>query len=199
MSMANWVTGVLSSTGYFGLVFLMFTENVFPPIPSELIVPLAGYLTRMGKLTLAGVIVAGTLGSLLGAIFLYYFGRKLGYRRTCEFAQRRGRWLTVSEKDVARAKKWFDRHGGMAVFICRLVPGIRSLISIPAGISRMPLPAFIAYTTAGSALWTAILTALGWALAQNYKVVDRYLDPVSAVLVGGIVVLYIVRVVRHNK
>jgi membrane protein DedA with SNARE-associated domain len=197
--MANWVTSVLSSTGYFGLVFLMFAENVFPPIPSELIVPLAGYLTRAGKLTLVGVIVAGTIGSLLGAILLYYFGRKLGYKRTCEFAQRHGRWLTVSEKDVARAKRWFDRHGGMAVLMCRLVPGIRSLISIPAGISRMPLPSFIAYTTAGSAVWTAVLTALGWGLAQNYQVVDRYLDPVSWVLVGAVVLLYIVRVFRHNK
>ncbi len=158
--MASWVTGLLASTGYVGLVFLMFLENVFPPIPSELIVPLAGYMTRTGQLSMAGVVLAGTLGSVLGAVALYYFGRKLGYRRTLEFAKHHGRWITLCEPDIQRAKGWFDRHGAAAVLLCRVVPGVRSLISIPAGIACMPMWKFVAFTTLGSAAWTAVLTGL---------------------------------------
>jgi membrane protein DedA with SNARE-associated domain len=193
---ASWITGVLSSTGYVGLVFLMFLENVFPPIPSELIVPLAGYMTRAGQLSLAGVILAGTLGSVLGAMALYYFGRRLGYRRTLEFTKRHGRWLTLGERDIQRAKGWFDRHGAMSVLLCRLVPGIRSLISIPAGIACMPMWKFLVFTTAGSAAWTAVLAGLGFVLARNFKKVEQYLDPVSWVLLGALGVLYVVRVIR---
>jgi membrane protein DedA with SNARE-associated domain len=176
----------------------MFLENVFPPIPSELIVPLAGYMTRQEKLTLWGIILAGTLGSLLGALLLYYVGRKLGYERTRELARRRGRWLTISECDVERAKQWFDRHGASAVFLCRLVPGIRSLISVPAGIGSMPMHTFVVFTTAGSAVWTAVLAGLGYLLARNFKKVDQYLDPVSWVIVGAVAIVYIVRVVRRS-
>ncbi|MBX5462619.1 MAG: DedA family protein [Steroidobacteraceae bacterium] len=197
--MATWVTQVLASAGYAGLVFLMFAENVFPPIPSELIVPLAGYMASSGKLALAGVIAAGTLGSVLGALPLYYFGRKLGYERTLAFARNHGRWLTVCEPDIRRAKRWFDRHGGAAVFFCRLVPGIRSLISLPAGIGEMNLAAFIVCTGAGSALWTALLAVAGYLLGRNFRDVEKYLDPVSWVVVGGVVVLYVVRVVRHSR
>jgi membrane protein DedA with SNARE-associated domain len=195
--MASWVTSLLASTGYAGLVFLMFLENVFPPIPSELIVPLAGYMTRKGELTFIGIVLAGTLGSVLGALMLYYLGRKLGMERTCELARRRGRWLTISERDVERAKHWFDRHGAAAVFLCRLVPGIRSLISVPAGIGSMRMSTFVMLTTAGSAIWTAVLAGVGYVLAHNFRKVEQYLDPVSWVIFGAIVVLYLVRVFRR--
>jgi len=194
--MASWVTGLLASTGYAGLVFLMFLENVFPPIPSELIVPLAGYMTRKGELVFVGIVIAGTLGSVLGALMLYYAGNKLGMKRTCELARRRGRWLTITEKDVQRAKHWFDRHGATAVFLCRLVPGIRSLISIPAGIASMRMSTFLLFTTAGSAIWTAVLAGVGYVLAHNFRKVEEYLDPVSWVVFGAIVVMYLVRVFR---
>jgi membrane protein DedA with SNARE-associated domain len=197
--MATWVTQVLGSAGYAGLVFLMFAENVFPPIPSELIVPLAGYMASRGKLALVGVIAAGTLGSVLGALPLYYFGRKLGYERTLAFARDHGRWLTLCEPDIKRAKRWFDWHGGAAVFVCRLIPGLRSLISIPAGIGAMPITPFLAYTAAGSALWTALLAVLGFVLGQNFREVERWLDPVSWVVVGCVVILYAVRVMRHSR
>jgi membrane protein DedA with SNARE-associated domain len=195
--MASWVTGLLASTGYVGLVFLMFLENVFPPIPSELIVPLAGYMTRQGELTFVGIILAGTLGSVLGALMLYYLGHKLGLDRTRELARRRGRWLTISERDVERAKHWFDRHGASAVFLCRLVPGIRSLISIPAGIGSMRMSTFVMLTTAGSAIWTTVLAGVGYVLAHNFRKVEQYLDPVSWVIFGAIVALYLVRVFRR--
>jgi membrane protein DedA with SNARE-associated domain len=196
--MASWVMGLLSATGYVGLVFLMFLENVFPPIPSEIIVPLSGYMARAGELTIIGVIAAGTLGSVLGAAALYYVGRRLGYERTLEFARRWGRWLTLCEPDVERAKKWFDRHGASAVFFCRLLPGIRSVISIPAGIAAMPIWKFVVFSTAGSAVWTALLTAAGFVLASNFRQAERYLDPVSWVLLGVILTIYVVRVSRRQ-
>lgn len=196
--MASWVTALLTSTGYAGLVFLMFLENVFPPIPSELIVPLAGYMTRNGELAFAGIVMAATLGSLLGALPLYYLGRKLGFERTRELARRRGRWLTISARDVERAKHWFDRHGAAAVFLCRLVPGIRSLISIPAGIGSMPMGIFVLLTAAGSAIWSAVLAAVGYVLAHNFRKVEQYLDPVSWAIFAAIAALYLFRVFRRN-
>ncbi len=155
-------------------------------------------MTRAGQLSVPGVILAGTLGSVLGALALYYFGRKLGYRRTLEFARHHGRWITLCEPDIERAKGWFDRHGAAAVFLCRVVPGIRSLISIPAGIACMPMWKFLAFTTLGSAAWTAALTGFGFVLASRFEKVEQYLDPVSWVLLGVVVVIYVVRVIRRR-
>jgi len=112
--MAGWVIDLIRSTGYFGIVLLMFVENVFPPIPSEVIMPLAGFMVSQGKLSLAGIVLAGTIGSVLGALPLYYLGRVVGEDRLKEWADRHGGWLTVSRKDIERAKAWFDRHGGFA-------------------------------------------------------------------------------------
>lgn len=194
--MGKWVMETMASGSYAGLVFLMFAENVFPPIPSEVIVPLAGYLASRGDMTLVGVVIAGTLGSVLGALLLYALGRKLGERRLKEFADRHGRWLTVSRRELDRAKGWFDRHGMAAVFFCRLVPGLRSLISIPAGIARMNFAAFLACTVVGSALWTAALAWIGYLLGSNFDKVETYLDPVTWVVFAAIGLAYIVRVIR---
>ncbi|HKH46556.1 MAG TPA: DedA family protein [Thermoanaerobaculia bacterium] len=197
--MAQWIMRMMYAAGNPAIALLMFIENVFPPIPSELIMPLAGYMVSQGRLTLPGVIVAGTIGSVLGALPLYYAGRKVGEKRLKELADRHGRWVTVSGDEIEKAKRWFDRHGGMAVFFCRLVPGVRSLISIPAGIAEMNLVGFLAYTTVGSALWVALLAYLGHLLGANFKQVDKYLDPASWVVLGGLVVMYVWRVVRHGK
>lgn len=196
--MANWVMRMIQAGGPAGIAFLMFLENVFPPIPSELIMPLAGFMTSQKKLSFLGVVLAGTIGSVLGALPLYWLGRKVGERHLKELTERHGRWLTISCEDVERAKGWFDRHGGAAVFFCRLIPGIRSLISIPAGIARMNLVAFLAWTTAGSAIWTALLAWLGYFLGGRFKVVEQYLDPAANVVFGGIVVWYLWRVIRHK-
>jgi membrane protein DedA with SNARE-associated domain len=196
--MATWVMKLMHGAGYPALIFLMFAENVFPPIPSELIMPLAGYMVTRGQLSFVGVVLAGTLGSVLGALPLYYAGNALGEERVMDWADRHGRWVTVSRQDLERAKGWFERHGGMAVLFCRLIPGVRSLISIPAGIERMPVAAFLAYTTVGAGLWTTLLAALGYGLGGKYTEVEQYLDPVSYVVLGGIVVLYLVRVLRHE-
>jgi membrane protein DedA with SNARE-associated domain len=197
--MAQWVMRMMHSAGNPAIALLMFIENVFPPIPSELIMPLAGYMVAQGKLTLLGVIVAGTIGSVLGALPLYYVGRRVGEKRLKELADRHGRWVTVSGDEIEKAKRWFDRHGGLAVFFCRLIPGVRSLISIPAGIAEMSLPGFLAYTTVGSAIWVALLAWLGHLLGANFKQVEKYLDPASWVVLGGLVVMYVWRVARHGK
>lgn len=196
--MTKWILNLIYSTGYFGIVFLMFVENVFPPIPSEYIMPLAGFLVEEGKFSLAGVIAAGTLGSVLGAFPLYFFGRKVGEEGIKNFADRYGKWLTISREDVERANDWFKKYGSTAVFLCRLVPGIRSFISIPAGINQMNFAAFLFYTTLGSTIWTAILASAGYFLKSNFREVEQYLDYVSFAVFGSIIVLYLWRVFRKK-
>jgi membrane protein DedA with SNARE-associated domain len=196
--MASWVMTMVASTGYLGIVLLMFAENVFPPIPSELIMPLAGYMATQASLHLGGVIAAGTAGAVLGALPMYYLGRHWGEERIKTFADRHGRWMTVCSDDIDAAKRWFDRHGGAATFLCRLVPGARSLISIPAGIARMRLAVFLGYTAAGSALWSALLACTGFFIGANFEKVGDYLDPVSWAVFGLIVALYLYRVARHK-
>lgn len=196
--MARWVMDVVSSSGYVGIVLLMLLENVVPPVPSELIMPLAGYMASTGELSFAAIVVAGTAGSVLGALPLYFMGRRLGAERLSRFADRHGRWLTLSRRDIERATRWFERHGGVTVLFCRLIPGIRSLISIPAGISRMNMAVFLVYTTIGTSLWTALLAFLGYFLGRNFRAVDRYLDPASWIVFGGILILYFYRVLHHK-
>jgi membrane protein DedA with SNARE-associated domain len=187
------------STSYAGILLLMLAENVFPPIPSELIMPLAGFMVAQGKLTFFGTIAAGTAGSVFGALLLYCFGKKLGEERVKRFAERYGCWLTVSGQDIDRASRWFDKHGGTAVLFGRLVPGVRSLVSVPAGIAGMNLPRFLVYTTLGTALWTALLVFLGYLLGSNFKAVEQFLDPASWIVFGAIAILYLVRVIKQKE
>lgn len=196
--MASWVINSIYVSGYMGIVALMFIENVFPPIPSEVIMPLAGYLATEGKFAFAGVVIAGTVGSVLGALPLYYLGCYIGAERLESFADRHGRWLALSSDDLAKAERWFERHGGTAVFLCRLIPGVRSLISIPAGIYRMQLVPFLLYTSAGAAIWTTLLAYLGFLLGNNFTKVGEYLDPISWVVLAIIVIWYVARVVRQK-
>jgi membrane protein DedA with SNARE-associated domain len=190
---------LIGSMGYFGIVFLMFVENVFPPIPSEFIMPLAGFMVTQNKFSLVGIIIAGTLGSVLGALPLYYLGKKLGEERIKNFADRHGKWLTLSREDIDKSQKWFDRHGAGAVFFCRLVPGIRSFISIPAGINRMNMLSFLFFTVLGSAIWTSILAYAGYFLGSNFREVENYLDVVTYVVFGAIIALYLWRIFKSGK
>ncbi len=188
----------MTSLGYPGVALLMFLENLFPPIPSELIMPLAGFTAGRGELSFVWVVVAGSVGSLLGQLPLYYLGRLVGEEKLVRWADRYGKWLTVSGDDIRRADDWFDKHGTKAVFFARLVPGLRSLISIPAGISEMPMPKFLLYSALGTTLWVVILTALGGLLGENYDAVDTYLGPVALVVVGGLAVFAVVWIVRRR-
>ena len=166
--MFNWVTSFIEQTSYFGVALLMFAENVFPPIPSEVIMPLAGYTATQGNMNIFLAVVAGSIGSLAGAVLWYYIGVWVGAERLKRWASRHGRWLTLSPSEVDQACVWFNRHGGKAVFIGRLVPAVRTLISVPAGIAEMSLGKLLIYSTAGTVLWT--WSSAAW-LFDLYRVV----------------------------
>ncbi|WYL92728.1 MAG: DedA family protein [Gloeotrichia echinulata IR180] len=202
--MLEWITNTINSLGYWGIALLMFLENLFPPIPSELIMPLAGFTASPyqpggAKLNIIGVFIAGVLGSVLGALIWYYPGKLLGEQRLKDLADKHGKWLAISSRDIAKAKRWFDTQGNKAVFIGRLVPGIRTLISVPAGISNMHLLPFLFYTTLGSAAWVGLLTYSGYFLGSKYEVVDEYLAPVSKIVLGGLVLAFAVWVFRRRR
>ncbi len=197
--MKDWIVQLIESFGYVGIALLMFLENVFPPIPSELIMPLGGFTAAQGKLSLNGVILAGTIGSVIGQLPLYYLGYFLGKRRLMRLADRYGRWLTVSGEDIEMSSAWFGRHGGKAVIIGRLVPGVRSFISIPAGISRMNLPLFLLYSALGMGVWAGVLAYLGHLLGNNYEKVERFMGPIPYVVLGVIVIGGIVRRKRAKQ
>lgn len=197
--MVEWIVEFLERTGYLGIALLMLAENLFPPIPSELIMPFAGFSAARGDLSFTGVVLAGTCGSLAGALPWYWAGRALGCRRLADWADRHGRWLTLSGSEVRGANEWFARHCGKAVFFGRLVPAVRTLISVPAGIAEMSMTRFLVYSTLGTLLWNVALTWLGFQLGENYSKVAEYLDPVTKVIVGTIVAAYLYRVMRPKK
>jgi membrane protein DedA with SNARE-associated domain len=151
-----------------------------------------------GKLSFVGIVIAGTFGSVLGALPLYCIGRMIHEPRLKELVDRYGRWLTISRKHIEKAKRWFDKHGGAAVLLCRLLPTVRSLISIPAGIARMHPGLFLAYTTIGTALWTSLLAYLGYVLGSSVGEVGKYLDLISWLVVATIVLIYVMRVIRQK-
>ncbi len=189
--LASWATDIIERLGYAGVVLLIVLENVFPPIPSEAILPLAGFLAGQGRMWLPGVIIAATLGAVIGALILYYFGAWFGERRIRWLVRRYGRWFAVTEGDIDTANGWFDRHGGKAVMLCRLVPIVRSLVSIPAGIRGMNLTSFVVYTAIGSGIWNSILILTGWWLGDNWEEVSTYVDyleypVILAILAGGV-------------
>lgn len=193
--MFDWVVSTIEGWGYLGVLLLMVAENVFPPIPSEVIMPLAGFLAGSGKLSLTLTILVGTLGSVLGTLMWYYIGMWFGEERLKRFAARHGRLLTLSPGDIAAAHDWFQRHGAMAVFFGRMIPAIRTLISVPAGLARMPLWKFLFFTVIGSALWTGVLTFAGLLLHENYALVADWVDPLSKLVVVTVIVVYLWRVI----
>lgn len=194
--MFEWASNIVRSLGYPGVALLTFLENVFPPIPSELIIPLAGFVAAEGQMNVWGVLVAGTAGSLGGATVWYWIGQRLGKRGLRNWVDRSGHWLTLSVADLDRAEAWFHRHGGTAVFIGRLVPGVRSLISIPAGFARMPFVPFLLYSLAGTAVWTAALAYAGVLLRANFAVVGDYVDIASYLVLALFAVIIVRRYVK---
>lgn len=162
---------VIVGVGYPGIAVVMFAENVFPPIPSELVMPFAGFLVAQQRLSLVGILIAGTLGSVLGALALYYLGRWLDEPVIRALVRRYGRFLLIEERDLDRAMAFFARFGQMVVFFGRLVPVVRSLISIPAGMNRMPMGAFLLSTTLGTVLWNGLLAVIGLVLGEHWQAV----------------------------
>jgi len=197
--MFDWITEFVSYTGYFGVLLLMFSENLFPPIPSELIMPLAGFTAAAGELNIVLAVIAGAVGSLLGALFWYYVGLWLGRRRLQGWTARHGRWLTLSPEDVDHACAWFNRHGRKAVFFGRLIPAVRTLISVPAGFAKMPLGQFLISSILGTTLWTGLLAGAGFLLESQYRKVADLVNPVSNLVIGVLLLWYAYRVVTFRR
>lgn len=197
--MFETIVDIVSHGSYLGIFLLMFVENLFPPIPSELIMPLAGFAAARGELNLALTVIVGTLGSITGALPWYCAGAVLGQTRLKRLASRHGRWLTVSADDIDHAGLWFQRHGGGAVFFGRLIPAVRTLISVPAGIMKMPLLPFLLYSTAGSLIWTGMLAVAGFLLEKQYAAVADYMGLASKAVIAFIVAGYVYRLLRYNR
>ena len=187
---------LINQFGYFGVWFLIFFENVFPPIPSELILPLSGFFTTSTSLTLPGVIIAATVGSVTGAFILYGVGRLLSRERLMTFfGTRPMRLLGFKPDDIASAVDWFDRKGQVTVLICRCIPIVRSLISIPAGTAKMSVVKFTLYTLVGSAVWNTILCSLGAAAGSAWETVTEQAEWVSDVVKYVIIAIVVIAVV----
>ncbi len=167
MGLEDWVLSIMEKLGYIGIAFLMFLDNVFPPIPSEIIMPSAGYTAAKGELTLIGVIIAGSIGSLLAAALLYWLGRKIPQHHLFSLIERYGKYIHISVTDLEKSLTWFEKYGHRIVFFGRMIPAVRSLISIPAGMSNMPFRKFMAYSAAGTIIWTAFLAYIGYHFGEN--------------------------------
>ena len=194
--MFDWITSVIGSLGYIGVAMLTLLENVFPPIPSELIIPLAGFVAANGTLRLDMVIAAAAVGSLLGTWAWYELGHRIGEQRLRHWVANHGAWLTLSTTDVERAQVWFRRRGAMAVLIGRVIPGIRTFVSLPAGFARMPRGRFLLYSAIGTCVWTAALAYAGVALQANYALVGKYVNAATNVLLVAFAVIMLWRYVR---
>lgn len=197
-SVFDWILSLIDKAGYGGIAFLMLLENLFPPIPSELIMPLAGFSAAKGSLNIAGVIVAGTVGSLAGAYFWFLIGRWIGPKRLKRFAARHGRWLTLHPEEIDQARSFFERHQAAALFLGRLVPTIRTLISVPAGVNCIPTPTFLLWSSLGTSLWTALLAGAGYLLQGQYERVSEWLNPVSNVVFMALALWYVYRVISFR-
>lgn len=167
---------IILSFGYVGIAFVMFVENIFPPIPSEIIIPFSGFLVREGTLSFPFVLLATTTGALLGAIVFYYIGSLLGEVRVRLLFKKYGKWALLSEKDFDHSLSFFNRHSGSVVFWARFLPGLRSLISIPAGVARMKFGTFLIYTTCGTLIWNVLLLTAGIYLGEKWESVLVFID-----------------------
>ena len=171
-SLATWVQDVIEQLGYLGVALLVVLENVFPPIPSEIVLPFAGFVAQQGSDSVVLMILAATVGSVIGALIMYWIAAIIGDDRLHAFTRRFGKWVQIRQADLTRAEEWFDRHAMSAVLVGRCVPLIRSVVSIPAGFRRMKLIPYIAYTFLGSLVWNIALVGAGAVLGENWERVE---------------------------
>lgn len=193
--MSDWIITVINDFGYLGLFLLMLLESIFPPIPSELIIPFAGFSAARGDLNPFGVVAAATAGAVVGMVPWYVAGRLFGFERSRRLADRYGRWLTLNGAEIDFADRIFQRYGPVIVLFGRLFPIIRTLISVPAGIARMPAPLFFLASGAGALIWNCLLVGAGYILNEHYELVEAALDPLTILVIVGVVGLYLVRLV----
>ncbi|HEV2125073.1 MAG TPA: DedA family protein [Chloroflexota bacterium] len=183
----SWATNIVESMGYPGVFFLMMLEGIFPPIPSEVILPLAGFLTGQGRFSLWIMLLVSTAGSVAIALVLYGLAYSVGRDRLREWADRHGKWIALEKKDIDKADKWFHNHGKASVFFGRFVPVVRSLISVPAGFAHMNLVGFVLFTAAGSAIWNGLLIGLGWYFGERWEQVRQYFQYFEYAVLAGLV------------
>lgn len=193
--METWITEFMGAYGYVGVLLLIMLENIFPPIPSEVILTFGGFMTTYTNMTVIGIIIAATIGSVVGAMILYSVGLVVDVSRLEKIVDRWGKYLRLTRNDLKKAEAWFNQYGPWTVFFCRLIPLARSLISIPAGMSGMNFPLFMILTTLGSLLWNAILILVGVAVADNWRTIVAYMaiysNIVYAVLgIGFVFIIY---------
>ncbi|HYI42915.1 MAG TPA: DedA family protein [Sphingomicrobium sp.] len=201
--MADWVIDLIEQTGYVGVFLLMFLETVFPPVPSEVIMPIAGLGAARGQMSLWGVILSGTGGAMFGNFFWYLLARVIGIERFRPFIERHGRWLTLDWYDVEKAERLFGRFGGAVVGVGRMLPTIRSVVSIPAGLLHMRLKTFLFWSTVGTAGWSSALAVAGYILGQQFREIEKVVGPLSLGVIAVIVGAYLWRQLtwrnRHPK
>lgn len=196
--MSDWISNITEQFGYWGIMALMLLENIVPPIPSELVMPMAGFASRTGDLSFLAVVIVGSVGSLLGCLPWYYVGRRLGEERFRNWLEQYERWLPISMSEYRRTKHWFDQHGKITVLVCRLVPGLRTLISVPAGFAKMNFGEFTLYSSIGTLAWTTLLAWLGWMLGNQHELVDRYGGWIGTVVLLALAAWWAVRVARRS-
>ncbi|MGE7764987.1 DedA family protein [Peribacillus sp. NPDC096540] len=200
--MENWITEFMDNFGYVGIFLLIALENIFPPIPSEVILTFGGFMTTTTNMTIVGVVIASTLGSVAGAVVLYGIGLLIDVKRIEKFVGRWGHIFRLTVTDVHKANSWFDKYGAWTVFFCRLVPLIRSLISIPAGMSHMSFWLFLLYTASGTLIWNVILVNVGAAVGSSWENIVGYMDIYSNIVYAIFVLLFILFVgliLRRNR
>jgi membrane protein DedA with SNARE-associated domain len=196
--MLEWIIGLIERRGYVGILLLTVAEHVFPPIPSAVVMPAAGFATARGDLALALVVLAGAVGSTLGSIAWYGVGRGVGEARLRRWAASRGRWFAVDVEDLDRSDRFFERHAGKAVLLGSLVPGVRTFIAVPAGVHGMPLARFALFAALGSTAWVGALALAGWSLRDRWQLLDAWLSPASNVLLGVLVAAWVWRALRRR-
>ena len=197
--MGDWVVRLIEQTGYLGVAFLMFLETIFPPIPSEVIMPVAGVAAGQGRMTYGWVVASGTAGAMLGNIFWYLAARALGIVRLKPIVERWGRWLTITWPELERAERWFRVNGTFFVFLGRMLPTVRSLVSIPAGLLKMRFRSFVIASTIGTAGWTALLAGAGYKLGENYTEINEWLGPASNAILVVLAIGYLWRLWTHRN
>ncbi|MBF2474418.1 DedA family protein [Listeria seeligeri] len=190
--METWITSIMADFGYIGIFLLIMVENLFPPIPSEIILTFGGFMTTVSSLNVVMVIIVATLGSVVGAILLYKVASYFGKERLTKIVLKYGRILRLKESDIERAENFFLKYGSWAVFLCRMIPLIRSLISIPAGMTQMKMSRFLVLTTAGSLLWNTVLIGLGAFLGESWNEIVVFMDNFSTIIYGIIAVIVVV-------
>lgn len=188
----TWITSIMADFGYIGIFLLIMVENLFPPIPSEIILTFGGFMTTVSSLNVVIVIIVATLGSVVGAILLYKVASYFGKERLTKIVLKYGRILRLKESDIERAESFFLKYGSWAVFLCRMIPLIRSLISIPAGMTKMKMSRFLVLTTAGSLLWNTVLIGLGALLGESWNEIVVFMDSFSTIIYSIIAGLLIV-------